>query len=79
LRGSDAAAREEACRIGVPLTVLALDDPALAELYEAPYVLVRPDQHVAWRGKAWPSDAWALLNHVTGSGIDAAGPREKYR
>jgi hypothetical protein len=79
LRGSDAAAREEARRIGAPLTVLAVDDPALAELYQAPYVLVRPDQHVAWRGEAWPSNARTLLNHVTGGGIDAAGPREKYR
>jgi 2-polyprenyl-6-methoxyphenol hydroxylase-like FAD-dependent oxidoreductase len=38
--------------LGVPLTVLRLDAPALARLYEAPAVLVRPDHHVAWRGDA---------------------------
>ncbi|QSE91397.1 FAD-dependent oxidoreductase [Rhodococcus pseudokoreensis] len=36
----------------VPLTVLRLPDPTgtLGDLLGAPFVLVRPDQHVAWRG-----------------------------
>ncbi len=37
------------CR-GVPISLTTLRDPAVAELYEAPLVLVRPDGHVAWRG-----------------------------
>ena len=29
-----------------------VDDPAIAPIYEAKLVLVRPDTHVAWRGNA---------------------------
>ncbi len=42
---SDAAAE-----LGMDLTVLALPLEALEPLYEAPLVLIRPDQIVAWRG-----------------------------
>lgn len=56
---------------GVPLTVLELDDPDRARvraLYAADLVLVRPDQHVAWRGDALPTDARALIDTVRGAG-----------
>ena len=35
---------------GVPLTVIELHSQAHEEYYGAPLLLVRPDQHVAWRG-----------------------------
>lgn len=35
---------------GVPLTIVELRGQALEERYGAPLLLVRPDQHVAWRG-----------------------------
>ena len=35
---------------GVPMRAVAIDDPAVAALYGAAFVLVRPDAHVAWRG-----------------------------
>ncbi|WP_397493202.1 hypothetical protein [Rhodococcus sp. WB9] len=42
----------KAAELGVPLTVLRLSDAggSLGSLFGAPFVLVRPDQHVAWRG-----------------------------
>lgn len=35
-----------------PLDTVIVDDPAVAPIYEAKLVLVRPDTHVAWRGNA---------------------------
>ncbi len=35
---------------GMPMNVLKLDDPELTKVYGAVLLLVRPDQHVAWRG-----------------------------
>ena len=36
----------------VPLETVIVDDPAIAPIYEARLILVRPDTHVAWRGNA---------------------------
>jgi hypothetical protein len=47
------------------LTVLRLADPGLRDLYEADLALIRPDQHVAWRGGASALDAAAVLRAVT--------------
>jgi 2-polyprenyl-6-methoxyphenol hydroxylase-like FAD-dependent oxidoreductase len=52
---------------GMPLRVIALDDPAVARLYERQLVLVRPDGMVAWRADSLPDDASALVATVTGS------------
>jgi hypothetical protein len=41
-----------AARRGVPLEILRIADPELAKIYQAKLVLVRPDQHVCWRGNA---------------------------
>lgn len=71
LAGSDAAGisamRAGAQAAGLPLTVVEPREAAvLADLYQAPYALIRPDQHVAWRGTAIPRDAAALLTRVAG-------------
>jgi len=58
------AASTEAAAHGVPLKVEVLTDPRLAELYAAPLILIRPDQHVAWRGDVWPGPG--LLDLVAG-------------
>ncbi|MBI3706465.1 MAG: FAD-dependent monooxygenase [Proteobacteria bacterium] len=58
---ADAAARR-----GVPLKVIAPAEPRLAQLYAARFALVRPDQHVAWRGNEIPPDAEALIDRVRG-------------
>ena len=64
--------QDAAARRGVPLTVLDVQSPDAARLYQHAFVLSRPDQHVAWRGDAWPGPA--ILETVTGRGL-AAGDR----
>jgi len=39
-----------AARRSVPLDVLRLDEPDLIAVYGCRLMLVRPDQHIAWRG-----------------------------
>jgi hypothetical protein len=55
------------------LRVIALDDPAIARLYERRLVLVRPDGMVAWRADSLPEDASALVATVTGHGNGTIG------
>ena len=63
--GDDVAnARADAKRAGTPLTVVELDNPTLLALYQQPLALIRPDQHVAWRGASWP--VGGMLEIVTG-------------
>jgi 2-polyprenyl-6-methoxyphenol hydroxylase-like FAD-dependent oxidoreductase len=50
---------------GAPLTVVDLTRTCLRERYGAPLVLVRPDQHVAWRGQD-DADAGRVLDVVRG-------------
>ena len=54
---------------GVPLTVLNLDGAEARALYGHALVLVRPDQHVAWRGDAEPSDPTGLVDLIRGARI----------
>ncbi|MEU2296981.1 FAD-dependent monooxygenase [Streptomyces antibioticus] len=59
----------EAAARGLPFTVVHLTDPAARALYGSPYVVLRPDQHVAWRGTRLPeSGATAVLDHLLGHG-----------
>jgi hypothetical protein len=51
----------------VPLEVIDLGEPAVAELYQRRMVLVRPDGHVAWRSDTLPADSGALLDRVRGA------------
>lgn len=69
LNGSDTAPLEAAAQaIGVPLKIARIGQPGLQDLYQRGLVLVRPDQHVAWRGDALPADCTALLARVLGRG-----------
>lgn len=52
--------------LGVPMATRTLDPGRLSREYEAPLLLVRPDQHVAWRGDRPPEDPEALLERVCG-------------
>jgi 2-polyprenyl-6-methoxyphenol hydroxylase-like FAD-dependent oxidoreductase len=54
--------------IGVPLRVLDIAPPAeVASLYNHSLILVRPDQHVAWRGRAVNADAAKIMGVVCGA------------
>ncbi|MBK6010670.1 FAD-dependent monooxygenase [Streptomyces sp. MBT53] len=61
-----AFAAEVAAR-GLPFTVVHLTDPAARAVYGTTNVLIRPDQHVVWRGTRLPdAGAAAVLDQVLG-------------
>jgi hypothetical protein len=51
----------------VPVKWLRLTDAAARALWERDLVLVRPDQHVAWRGHETPGNAAAIVDRVRGA------------
>jgi len=51
---------------GFPLEVLDVKASGAVALFGRKLVLSRPDQHVAWRGDALPTDPGALLDMVRG-------------
>jgi hypothetical protein len=61
------ALEDAAARRYVPLKVLEPRHDGLDKLYEATIALVRPDQHVAWRGNAMPDDSLKLIDLVRGA------------
>ena len=63
--GSVERVRAAAGAAGVPLHAFAPAGEAVAALYEFPLVLIRPDQHVAWRGTD-PDDACAMIAKAAG-------------
>ena len=61
-------------RRAVPMTLVDLSDhPELRPRYGADLLLVRPDQHVAWRGNV-VDDADALIALVLGANVPARQP-----
>lgn len=58
--------QRSAAQLRIPLTVVQLSRPDLRSIYEKKLLLIRPDQHVAWRGDSLPADAEAVLKRVTG-------------
>ena len=67
--GQDVAAFEAAAAAaGVPFKVIDIDPPAdVAPLYIHGLTLVRPDQHVAWRGNSGSVDAAQVIDTVRGA------------
>lgn len=53
-------------RVGAPFEILELDAAAGRTVYEADYVLVRPDLHVVWRGARLPDRPEQLVTVATG-------------
>jgi hypothetical protein len=66
-RNVEHALAAEAVSRGLPFTVVHLSEPSLRAVYGDGAVLVRPDQHIAWRGTSLPGGgAAAVLDHVLG-------------
>lgn len=57
---------ERAAQLRVPVCYLEVDDPRVREIWQRDLVLIRPDEHVAWRGDALPDDLDRLLLTVSG-------------
>ena len=57
-----------AARRGVPLQMLRIDDPDIVRVYGRGLLLVRPDQHIAWRGAACedPREGDVIVSRVLG-------------
>ena len=53
---------------GMPLDVVAVSTAVIRDAYGGALVLVRPDQHIAWRGDCLPADSGAVLDAVRGAG-----------
>lgn len=62
--------------IGCPFKISKIRDRKVAELYEAPFVLVRPDGHVAWRGQSG-AQATLIARTVTGGNHTIVQTQEK--
>jgi 2-polyprenyl-6-methoxyphenol hydroxylase-like FAD-dependent oxidoreductase len=61
---------DAAAQRGVPITHLPIEDTRVRSVWERDLVLVRPDQHVAWRGSSPPAgpSGWDMvLDRVTGN------------
>ncbi|WP_327308502.1 FAD-dependent oxidoreductase [Streptomyces sp. NBC_01298] len=66
----------EAAARALPFTVIHLTDPGVRAVYGTAHVLVRPDQHVAWRAESLPEGgAAAVLDRVLGHGARDSGLR----
>jgi hypothetical protein len=68
-------ASEAARNIGVPLTVVRPAGVPIKELYQAELTLVRPDQHVAWRGDHWGSALARAVGMGSSTLCGSAGTR----
>lgn len=60
----------------IPIRIYSIADREIEHLYGAPFVLVRPDGHVAWRGSHAP-DAEILVDTLRGA-VLARQTRENY-
>ena len=58
--------QQAAQEIGAPFKTIDLASPEAVALYGRCLLLVRPDQHIAWRGDTAPEDIGGLLETVLG-------------
>lgn len=65
-------AQSQARAAGVPLKVIQPAPLGIAQLYSTRLTLIRPDQHIAWRGDTWPAVSTGIWSLVTGTARTAA-------
>ena len=64
---SDTASWERAAQARkVPLRILRIDEAPVRAVWGADHLLVRPDQHVCWRGARLDEDPAPILDRVSG-------------
>ncbi|GAA3608996.1 FAD-dependent oxidoreductase [Nonomuraea rosea] len=57
---------------GLPVRHTVVTDPVARQLWERDLVLVRPDQHVAWRGNSPPANPAAVVRRIRGAAPTAS-------
>lgn len=65
---------DAAAQRGVPLDVVDIRDSHAHTRYERDLVLIRPDQHVAWRGNTLPDDPLPVIDRIRGEIEGNAAP-----
>ena len=50
----------------IPIDIVSVDEEAARQVYGFPYVLLRPDLHVAWRARELPAQADGIAARVSG-------------
>ena len=55
-----------AANLGLPLDIVLIDDEHAKSIYRYNLVLIRPDQHVAWRSNQVPPNARKILKIASG-------------
>jgi 2-polyprenyl-6-methoxyphenol hydroxylase-like FAD-dependent oxidoreductase len=66
---------EAAAARNIPLSVLDIATPEARSLYSHKLTLVRPDQHVAWRGNTQPAAPGELMALLSGAGMATASAK----
>lgn len=67
LKGTDTTEFESAAKeLGVPVRIVPIADDNASRIYGSALVLVRPDQHVAWRGEVLPANCASILAYAAG-------------
>ena len=57
----------EAKQLNIPFLTVAIEDKNAREVYGFNLVLIRPDQHIAWRGQKVPEDIPDILRIISGN------------
>jgi 2-polyprenyl-6-methoxyphenol hydroxylase-like FAD-dependent oxidoreductase len=65
-RGAGRALVERAGELGIPMRHVRIADAHVRSTWQRDLVLVRPDQHVAWRGQTLPGSLDDLLTTISG-------------